>query len=301
MTLNELRYVAAVAREKNFRRAAERCFVSQPALSLAIRKLENELGVQIFERGRTKVALTANGVRIVEQAQRALDEVARIREIAQAGKDPLAGALRLGVIHTVGPYLLPELIPVLQKLAPRMPLEVEEDVTANLETGLKNGRLDAIVVALPLAGPGVATRALYDEAFEVVVPRAHAWAKRPSVKASELAGERVLLLDVGHCFSDQVVDTCPELLQRGDRQQGNSLETIRNMVASGLGVTVLPASANEGKYRSPLTRVVPFARPEPKRRIGLAWRRAFARPQAIDALVEAVRAVRLPGLQIVRR
>lgn len=299
MNLNELRYIVAVAQELNFRRAAERCFVSQPALSLAIQKLEDELGIRIFERSKTEVTVTPVGERVVGQAQCVLEEAARIKEIASQGKDQLSGPLRLGVIYTVGPYLLPDLIPALRKKAPNMPLEVEENTTANLDMLLRNGKLDVIIIALPFGGPGIATRALYDEAFSVVVPIDHPWSKNKGVKPRDLARERVLLLNTGHCFSNQVVEACPELTRRGgDTQQGNSLETIRNMVASGLGITVLPCSANSEKYRSRLLKVVPFVDPAPARRVALAWRKSFGRGKAIDALAGAITAVKIPCLRM---
>lgn len=300
MTLNELRYIVAVARERNFRRAAERCFVSQPALSLAIQKLEGELGVQLFERKRAEVTLTAVGEQVIAQAMRVLDEVAKIKEMAQQGTDQLVGQIRLGVIYTVGPYLLPELIPQLREKAPHMPLEVEENTTANLETQLRNGVVDAAIIALPFELPGIDTVGLYDEPFMVVVPVGHAWAKRSSIAAAELAGEKVLLLNSGHCFSNQVVGACPELSRKGEVLQGNSLETIRNMVASGLGITVLPCSAASERYRSPLLRVIPFRAPVPTRRVALAWRRSFVRGNAIAALADAVRAIRTECYQPLR-
>lgn len=301
MTLNELRYIVAVAQEGNFRRAAERVFVSQPALSLAIQKLEEELGVQIFERSRTSVNMTPTGELIVAQAQRALEEVAQIREIASQGKDQLVGTLKLGVIYTVGPYLLPALIPILKRKAPQMPLEMEENLTANLETQLVNGRLDAIIIALPFGGPGIATLPLYDEDFNVVVPQDHPWAKKKQIKTAELGSEKVLLLSSGHCFSNQVREACSELNSAaGETQQGNSLETIRNMVASGLGITVLPVTANSEKYRSKLTREIPFAPPAPARRIALAWRKGFARKQAIEVLAQAVIETHLTGTRPVK-
>ena len=176
MNLNDLRYVVALAQERNFHRAAERCFVSQPALSLAIRKLEDELGVRLFERGRNGVRPTPTGSRIVEQAQRVIEEAGRIRELAAQGKDQLAGPLKLGVIYTVGPYLLPELIPILHRKAPKMPLEVEENLTANLEVLLGNGRIDAALIALPFEAPRVELLPLYDEPFTVAVPVSHPWA-----------------------------------------------------------------------------------------------------------------------------
>jgi LysR family transcriptional regulator, hydrogen peroxide-inducible genes activator len=301
MTLNELRYIVAVSQERNFRRAAERVFVSQPALSLAIQKLEEELGVQIFERSRTAVSMTPIGELIVAQAQRALEEVAQIKEIASQGKDQLAGTLRIGAIYTVGPYLLPELIPVLKRKAPHMPLEMEENQTANLEALLANGRLDVIIIALPFGGPGIATLPLYDEDFSVVVPLEHAWAKKKQIKTAELSTEKILLLNSGHCFSNQVREACAEFNSAiGEIQQGNSLETIRNMVASGLGITVLPVSANSDKYRSQLTREIPFAPPAPARRIALAWRKSFARKQAIEVLAQAIVKTQLAGTRPVK-
>ena len=300
MTLNDLRYVAAIAQERNFRRAAERCFITQPALSLAIQKLEEELGVQIFERSRTEVSVTPVGSRIVEQAQRVLEEAARVKDIATQGRDQLVGALKLGVIFTVGPYLLPELIPILHKHAPQMPLEVEENLTAQLDVLLRNGRIDAAIVALPFEAPNIAVQALYDEPFAVVVPASHGWAKRTSIKAEELAQEKVLLLASGHCFSNQVVEACPELHPRvGEVLQGNSLETIRNMVASGLGISVLPASADSPRYRSPLLKVIPFKAPQPTRRIALAWRKSFAREKAIEVLMLAIRSIKIAGIRAV--
>ncbi len=292
MTLNELRYIVAVARERNFRRAAEKSFVSQPALSLAIKKLEEELGVSLFERRKNDVALTPVGERVIEQAMRVLDEAARIRDIAQQGSDPLSGAIRLGAIHTIGPYLLPDLITALSQLAPAMPLEVEENTTANLEVQLRNGAVDAAIIALPFDLPGVETIALYDEPFVVAVPRGHAWVGRQAINAADLAEEKVLLLNSGHCFSGQVIGACPELSRKGEVQQGNSLETIRNMVASGLGITVLPCSAASERYRNPLIQVIPFQNPPPSRRVALASRKSFVRPAAIAALAEAVKTIK---------
>jgi len=295
MTLNELRYIVAVAHERSFGRAAQRCFVSQPALSVAIQKLEEELGTRLFERGKAEVSVTPVGERIVEQAQKVLEEAARVKELAQAGRNQLAGTLRLGAIYTVAPYLLPDLIPALRAIAPQMPLEIEEDLTENLEAALKSGRIDAAIIALPFDPPGIATEFLYEEPFEIVVPRDHKWAKRKSVAADELSTERTILLGVGHCFRDQVLEACKEL-NRGESTvtRANSLETVRNMVASGLGVSVLPRDAMTPKYHSQLVVPVPFARPTPARRVALAWRKSFPRPQAIQAIRDAVVACRSP-------
>ena len=301
MTLNELRYIVAVARERNFRRAAEKSFVSQPALSLAIQKLEDELGVQIFERGKNTISVTPVGAKIVEQAQRVLEEAGHLLEIANRGNDQLSGALRVGIIYSVGPYLLPDLIPALRKLAPNMPLEVEENITGNLDVLLRNGKIDVAIIALPYGDAGIITRPLYDEPFEVVVGIDHRWAGRRSIKPEELASEKVLLLDSGHCFSNQVAEACPELTRKGaEIQQGTSLETIRNMAASGLGITVLPVSANSARYRSRLLRVIPFAKPAPSRRIALAWRKSFSRVQAIEVLAQAVAQANISGIKLLR-
>ena len=296
MTLNELRYVVAVAHERSFGRAAARCFVSQPALSVAIHKLEDELGAPLFERGKSEITVTPVGERIVEQAQRVLEEASRIKELAQAGRNQLAGPLKLGVIYTVAPYLIPDLVPALKKLAPQMPLELEENLTEVLEAELKSGRLDAAIVALPFDPPGVTTAFLYEEPFQVVVPSEHKWAKRKSVHPDELADEHAILLNVGHCLRDQVLDACPELNRQDvPTARTNSLETVRNMVASGLGVSVLPRDALTPKYHSRLVVPIPFARPVPSRRVALAHRKSFPRPEAIRALRAAVAACR-PGM-----
>ena len=289
MTFTELRYLVAVANERSFGRAAQKCFVSQPALSVAIQKLEEELGTRLFERGKNEVTVTPVGERIVEQAQRVLEEVARVREVAQAGRNPLVGALRLGVIYTVAPYLLPDLIPALRDIAPQMPLDIEENLTENLESALRTGRIDAAIIALPFTLAGATTEFLYEEPFQVVVPLDHKWAKRKSIRPDELADEHAILLNVGHCFRDQVLDACPEL-NRADSHvtRTNSLETVRNMVASGLGVSVLPRDALTPKYHSRLVVPVPFARPAPTRRIAVASRKSFPRPEAVAAIRSAV-------------
>jgi LysR family hydrogen peroxide-inducible transcriptional activator len=293
MTFTELRYLVAVANERSFGRAAQRCHVSQPALSVAIQKLEDELGTRLFERGKSEVTVTPIGARIAEQAQRVLEEMTRIGELAQAGRNPLAGPLKLGVIHTVGPYLLPDLIPALHEIAPQMPLDIEENLTENLEVALRTGGIDAAILALPFAPAGIATELLYEEPFAVVVPRSHKWAKRKCVAPDELAAEHMILLNVGHCFRDQVLDACPELNRTGRQvTRTNSLETARNMVASGLGVSVLPRDALTTKYHSRLVVPVAFAAPAPSRRIAVAWRRSFPRPGAIAAIRAAVAACR---------
>ncbi len=291
MSLTELKFIVAVAQERNFRRAAEKCFVTQPALSLAVKKLEEELNVVIFERSRTEVKMTDIGEKIVEQAEKVLEETARLKQLADLGKNQLKGTLKLGLIHSIGPYLLPEIIPILRKTAPDMPLEVEENLTANLETQLRNGVIDAAIIALPFNVPGLQYKAMYDEEFDVVVPVSHHWATRKNINPSELSDEKVLLLNSGHCFSNQVTQACPELSRKGEILQGNSLETIRNMVASNLGITVLPCSATAARYNNPLIKVIPFIAPAPTRRIAIAWRKSYVRLDAVEKIAEAIKAI----------
>jgi LysR family hydrogen peroxide-inducible transcriptional activator len=302
MTLTELRYVVALAQERHFGRAAQKCFVTQPTLSLALAKLEDELGVRLFERNKNEVLLTARGQAIVEQAKRVLDEVGKIQHIARGAQDQLAGALRLGVIPTIGPYLLPELVPVLRKKAPAMPLAIEENLTANLAAMLREGELDVVVIALPFVLPGVKTRVVYDEPFSVVVPEGHRWQGRRSLKPSELNDENLLVLNTGNCFRDQVLEACPGQSNTAvpEGRAGSSLETIRNMVASGLGISVLPGSALAPRYASKLLKVVPFAAPVPSRKVALAWRATFDRPLAIDTLADAIGAMKIPCLRMAR-
>ena len=299
MTLTELRYIVAVARERHFGRAAEACFVSQPTLSVAVKKLEEELGVPLFERGPGEVTVTPAGQRIVEQAQRVLEEASRIKEIAAAGRDPLAGPLRLGAIYTIGPYLLPKLIPILRRSAPAMQLHIQENFTHRLAEMLKSGEVDVILIALPFEEPGIATRAVYDEPFMVAVPKGHAWESRKRITAEELTQESLLLLGEGHCFRDQVLEICHTRKERSALArtvEGGSLETIRQMVAGGVGVTVLPATSVNPGSANDLIRTLPFSRP-PTRRVALAWRKSFPRPEAIEALRKAVFACNLPQVE----
>ncbi len=295
MTLTELKYIVAVAEARHFGQAAERCFVSQPSLSASVKNLEEELGVKLFERGKRGVFLTDAGEQIVAQARRALEEAERVKTVAHQGRDPLKGVLRLGIIHTVAPYLLPDLVAALRRLAPEMPLDVEENTTANLDRMLRAGELDGVILALPYDAPGIETAPLYEETFQVVAPAKHALARRKSVSVEELDAGELLLLPVGHCFRDQVLDACQEFSRPPEAgRQGNSLETLRSMVASGLGVSVLPATALTARHANPLVKSVEFNDPCPMRRIALASRRGFHRPAALEKLVAAVRGLNLP-------
>jgi LysR family hydrogen peroxide-inducible transcriptional activator len=281
--------------------------VSQPTLSVAIRKLEDELGVTLFERGGAEVGVTSIGQRIVAQAQKVLEESANIKEIARQGHDPLAGPLRVGVIHTVGPYLLPHRVPVQIARTPQMPLVLQENCTVRLLELLRQGEIDCAIMALPLPEAGLVTRPLYDEPFIVAVPHDHPLAQARTIDAQELKKQNMLLLGSGHCFRDQVLEVCPELSRFSAASdgiqrtfEGSSLETIRHMVAAGIGVTVLPVTAVPEASSNPppaknLLRYVPFSEPVPQRRVVLAWRRSFPRLAAVEALAQAVYACDLPG------
>ena len=310
MTLTELKYIVAVARERHFGRAAEACFVSQPTLSVAIKKLEDELEVQLFERGNVEVSVTPVGERVVEQAQRVLEESAAIREIAKEGKDPLKGPLRLGVIHTIGPYLLPRLVPAVLKAVPQMPLLLQEGLTATLIEALKLGEIDVAVVAEPLPIPGIMSWPVYDEAFAVVVPNQHPWAERESIASTELQEQTMLLLGAGHCFRAQVLKVCPELSRYSAATagiqktfEGSSLETIRHMVASGIGITVVPWTAIPagiepgvpGKNSDGWLTYLPFSGEPPVRQVVLVWRKSFGRVQAVEELYKCLARLIQPG------
>nr|WP_295082434.1 LysR substrate-binding domain-containing protein [uncultured Roseateles sp.] len=304
MTLTELRYIVAVARERHFGRAAEACFVSQPTLSVAIKKLEEELDVKIFERGAAEVSVTALGADIVRQAQSVLEQAHAIKEIAKRGQDPLAGELRLGLIHTIGPYLLPELVKRVIEDYPQMPLMLQENFTVRLLDMLRTGELDCAILAEPFPDTGLAVAPLYDEDFMVAVPAKHPLAQCSSISTQELKQETMLLLGAGHCFRDQVLEVCPEFARfssdaEGIRKsfEGSSLETIKHMVASGMGVTVVPAmSVPKQRQELDHLRFIPFAAPVPTRRVVLAWRKTFTRYEAIAALRNAVYDCELAGV-----
>ena len=309
MTLTELRYIVAVARERHFGKAAKACHVSQPTLSVAIKKLEDELGVSIFERGSSDISLSPVGERVVQQAQQALEAADNVKQVALHGKNQLAGPLRIGAIHTIGPYLYPELIPILRKAAPEMPLVVEENYTAVLTEKLKQGELDVIIIALPYAEQGIVTQALYKEPFVVLLPTSHPLTARKTISSTQLQDENVLLLGKGHCFRDHVLEACPACVPKpgleGDLAhtiEGSSLETIRHMVVSGLGITVLPCTAaGAHSYSQRLLSIRRFANPVPTRTVALAWRVSFPRPKVIDVISKSIRACNLSCVKAARK
>jgi LysR family hydrogen peroxide-inducible transcriptional activator len=319
MTLTELKYIVAVARERHFGKAAEACYVSQPTLSVAIKKLEDELEVKLFERSASEVTVTPLGEQIVQQAQSVLDQAASIKEIARRGKDPLAGPLNLGIIYTIGPYLLPDLVRQNIARTPQMPLMLQENFTAKLLEMLRAGEIDCAIMAEPFPDTNLALAPLYDEPFVAVLPVNHPLAARESITSDELKNETMLLLGTGHCFRDHVLEVCPEFARFSSNAEGikksfegSSLETIKHMVASGMGVTLVPrlsvpaeALKPRGKGRKDvaapaMVRYLPIddgaGRAPPTRRVVLAWRRSFTRYEAIAALRNAIYACELPGV-----
>lgn len=295
MTLTELRYIVTLSQEQHFGRAAERCFVSQPTLSVAVKKLEDELGVSLFERSKTRVSPTPMGEQIVAQSQKILEQAAVIKDIARSGKDQLSGPLKVGAIYTIGPYLFPQFIPKLQKTAPNMPLYIEESYTAILRKRLRKGELDVIIVSLPFTEADVVTQSLYDEPFVVLLPSTHPLAEKEVVSEQDLTSENVLLLGEGHCFRDQILQEMPDLQILAANEEvsntaveGSSLETLRHMVASGIGITILPLSAAESGYTTNALITRPLLEQSARRTVALAWRASFPRHKAIDVLRQAI-------------
>ena len=302
MTLTELRYVAAVARERHFGRAASACFVSQPTLSAGVKRLEDELEVTLFERHQHEVKLTPVGQRIVAQADLVLQQAQLIKSMAAEGKDPLQGALRLGVIYTIGPFLLPRFIPLLSREAPDLTLIVEENFTTNLAEQLKRDELDLIVVSTPFEEPGVKLELLYKEPLTVALPKNHKLGSRKQIKADDLIDETLLLLKAGNCFRDQVMDACPackhDAFSKDKLQktlESSSIETIKQMVAAGMGVTVIPATAaQEQRGLSHLIECRPFAKPAPEREVALAWRASYPKKELAQLVCRLIKQCGLP-------
>ncbi len=309
MTLTELKYIVAVARERHFGRAARACHVSQPTLSIAIKKLEEELGVQLFERQASEVSVTPVGEQVIAQAQRTLEAAESVKIAAQQGRNQLSGPIRLGAIYTIGPYLFPDLIPNLHRLAPDMPLVIEENYTSVLAEQLRHGELDIAILALPFSGQGLVTLPLYEEPFVVLMPAAHPLTQRKTIRSAQLEQETVLLLGAGHCFRDHVLEACPACIPKPGLEgglsssiSGSSLETIRHMVVSGLGITVLPCTAaGADRYSQRLLAIRRFGKPVPSRTVALAWRVSFPRPKVIDVISEAVAACNLSCVKPLRR
>ena len=278
MNLLDLQYLIALADLCHFGRAAEACHVSQPTLSTQIKKLEDELGVALVERAPRQVMLTPVGIDIAERARRVLADVEQLRETARRTADPEAGSVRLGIFPTLGPYLLPHVVPKIRKRFPRLELLLVEEKTEVLLGLLRAGRLDAAVLALPRHEDWLETELLFEEPFLLAVPSAHRLASHNRLKLSELTDQHLLLLEDGHCLRDQALEVC-HLAGAGEREgfRATSLETLRQMVAAGVGITLLPMlSVKPPVPHSESIELLSFKNPPPTRRLALVWRRSSA-------------------------
>ena len=290
MNLRDLRYLVAVAEQRHFGRAADACFVSQPTLSAQLKKLEAFLGVQLVERTSKQVMLTAVGEEVARRARSILNTADDIVEVARAARDPLAGDLRLGVIPTVAPYLLPTLIPALRGALPQLRPLLHEEQTGRCVDRLRQGALDAAIIAVPVDGAEAFPQlALYDEPFLLAAPAGHPLAARERVCLDDLAETRLLLLEEGHCLRDQALDVCQTVGASEDSEfRATSLETLRQMAATGAGLTLLPELAADGGNNGALV-LCRFQDPQPRRRIAAVWRKGAAREPTVRALAEVVR------------
>lgn len=290
MNLRDLRYLIALADLRHFGKAAEACFVSQPTLSTQIRKLEDELGVALLERAPRNLMLTTAGQDVVQRARRIVADVEAMRESARRSRDPEAGSLRLGVFPTLGPYLLPHVVPQLRERFPLLELLLVEEKSDVLLARLHEGRLDATLLALPLHDEQLHVELLFEEPFVLALPSQHVLASRAALTMQELAGETLLLLEDGHCLRDQALDVC-RLAGAGERSgfRATSLETLRQMVASGVGVTLLPALSVHAPVAQPANiSLVPFHPPTPSRQIALVWRKSSALDGFLRVLAEKI-------------
>jgi LysR family hydrogen peroxide-inducible transcriptional activator len=292
LKLKDLRYLVAVADTRHFGRAAERSFVSQPTLSAQLKKLEDYLGVQLIERAPKRVALTAAGEEIVERARRILEASEEIVELAKGHRDPLAGRLKLALLPTIGPYLLPHVAARLRKQLPRLELMLYEYQTDPMLEKLHSGEIDVGILALPVQTDGLDSYELYKEPFTVALPAGHKLASRHSIKVEDLAHETLLLLEDGHCLRDQALDICSSAdVHEKQDFRATSLETLRQMVAAGVGITLLPELAGRGAYGNARgVAIKPFVKPVPSRTIGAVWRKSSARREAILALAKQIEA-----------
>jgi LysR family hydrogen peroxide-inducible transcriptional activator len=288
MNLRDLRYLVTVADLKNFSQAAEACFVSQPTLSMQIKKLEDELGVTLFERSNRSVRLTEPGERILEASRRILGEVDLIKTIAGSSRDPLAGSFRLGAFPTLASYVFPRLVPEISRGLPKLKLLLVEEKTDVLVERLKAGQCDAALLALPVNDPPLVAMKIFEDPFLLALPASHPWADHAQIDPAELRQVKLLLLDEGHCLRDQALDVC---YQHGGHEEADfratSLETLRMMVKAGSGLTLMPRIA--ARLDDPEIRYLPFSEPAPRRIIGLVWRKTSARQILTDRIVEMAR------------
>ena len=288
--LKDLRYLVAVADARHFGRAAERCFVSQPTLSAQLKKLEQYLGVQLIERQPGRVSLTDAGEQIVARARRILEASDEVVTLARSYRDPLAGTLRIALLPTIGPYLLPRVSQPMRKALPRLELRLYEYQTAPMLEKLQLGEIDVGILALPVDLEGLDSRELFAEPFTVALPDRHRLAKRDTLHIDDLQGETLLLLEDGHCLRDQALEVCSRI-ETSEKQdfRATSLETLRQMVATGAGITLLPELASQGAYgHARGVAIRPFSRPAPVRHVGAVWRKSSARVAAIEGVCKAI-------------
>ena len=290
MNLKDLKYLVALADTGHFGKAAARTFVSQPTLSAQLKKLEEYLGVKLIERQPKNVQLTEVGKQVVVRARRMLDEGDSIVALARSNTDPLAGKLKVGLIPTIGPYLLPRIMTKIRKSLPHLSLMLYEYQTEPLLKRLRDGEIDVGILALPIAQDGVETQKLYEEAFTVAIPNNDPLSEKSSIKAQDLKGHTLLLLEDGHCLRDQALEICSRVdVREAEDFRATSLETLRQMVVAGLGITLLPESAVDAPFGSQRGLTIRhFAKPAPTRTVGAVWRKSSTRTAAISELCKIV-------------
>ena len=290
MNLKDLKYLVALAETGHFGRAAERTFVSQPTLSAQLKKLEEYLGVKLVERQPKNVQLTEVGKQVVVRARRMLEEGDQIIALARDNTDPLAGKLKLALIPTIGPYLLPRVMPKIRKALPNLSLMLYEHQTEPLLKKLRDGEIDLGILALPIPGDGLESRVLYDEKFTVALPNNHPLAAKSTIKVRDLNGHTLLLLEDGHCLRDQALEVCSRIeVRESEDFRATSLETLRQMVVAGLGITLLPDLAVESPFGSQRGLTIrQFAKPAPSRTVGAVWRKSSTRTWAIGAVCDVL-------------
>lgn len=290
MNLRDLRYLVALADTRHFGKAAARCHVSQPTLSAQLKKLEEYLGVELIERQPRRVALTEVGEQLVMRARRIVDDSDELLSMARGQRDPLSGSLKLALIPTIGPYLLPQIAKQLRKHLPKLKLMLYEYQTEPLLRALRAGEIDMGILALPVHADGVDTCKIYDEDFVIALPKGHPLSDKASVKLNELASDALLLLEDGHCMRDQALDICAHAdLDEDQDYRATSLETLRQMVAAGMGVTLLPKLSTQGPFGTDKSVVIkPFPKPIPSRTVGAVWRKSSTRSAAIKAVCDVI-------------
>lgn len=294
MNIRDLKYLVAVTETAHFGQAAERCCVSQPTLSMQLKKLEDELGVQFFERNNKSVMITPVGKALALQARSILGEINTLKQIASHAKDPFAGEFRLGIIPTMGPYLLPDLLPIIKKRLPKIDLIVFENKTSVILNELRSGLLDAIILALPVSDEGLVTKELFQEDFLLALPKKHPLVNKNKIQMQDIKNETLLLLEEGHCLRDQALEACG-LVGATEKSgfKATSLETLRHLVASEAGITLIPEMA--AKHNNAKIALKSFAKPSPSRKVGMLWRQNSARQICCEKMLELFREVLGPG------